>query len=89
MGVLWSMLRYSGPIFRQSYPPEPEFSTKHIPDLTGRVVIVTGMYIISFSTILAPGSEYIVITSVPGGNAGIGKETVRVLSCRERRRLDD
>lgn len=44
MGVLCSGLRYAGPIFRQSYPPEPEFSTSHIPDLTGRVILVTGMH---------------------------------------------
>lgn len=42
IGILWSALRYAGPIYRQSYPPKPEFSTSQIPDLTGRVIIVTG-----------------------------------------------
>lgn len=29
-------------LFDQSYPPKSKFSTDQIPDLTGRVVIVTG-----------------------------------------------
>ncbi|TFY51193.1 hypothetical protein EVJ58_g10694 [Rhodofomes roseus] len=42
MGVLWSFVRYSGTIHRQSHPPEPVFSVNHVPDLTGRVILVTG-----------------------------------------------
>ncbi|OCH84430.1 NAD(P)-binding protein [Obba rivulosa] len=35
LGLYWEMAK-------QSWPPKPQFSPNHIPDLTGRVVIVTG-----------------------------------------------
>ena len=81
MGVLFSAVRYAGPIFRQSYPPEPEFSTSHIPDLSGRVVLVTGMHSI-FLAVKRPAYHVLA-----GGNAGIGQETVRVLFHRYMGRL--
>lgn len=49
MGIIASLI--SG-----SFPPKPTYSADQVPDLTGKVIIVTG------------------------GNAGLGKETVKV--CR-------
>ncbi|OBZ78995.1 hypothetical protein A0H81_00306 [Grifola frondosa] len=42
MGNIWSELKYIYYAVEQSFPPEPQFSIEQIPDLTGRVVIVTG-----------------------------------------------
>lgn len=38
MGLLFSVL------VSQGFPPKSKFSVDQIPDLTGRVVLVTGMY---------------------------------------------
>lgn len=38
MGVLFSVL------ISQGFPPKSKFSVDQIPDLTGRVVLVTGKY---------------------------------------------
>lgn len=35
MGTAWSMLR-------ETFPPEPTYSVDDIPDLTGKVILVTG-----------------------------------------------
>lgn len=42
MGGLFSQLRYAGYGLAQTFPPKPEFSTDQIPDLTGKVTLVTG-----------------------------------------------
>ncbi|OBZ71391.1 ATP phosphoribosyltransferase [Grifola frondosa] len=43
MGNIWSELKNNiWPIAVQSFPPKSKFSTDQIPDLTGRVIIVTG-----------------------------------------------
>ncbi|TFY63597.1 hypothetical protein EVJ58_g3156 [Rhodofomes roseus] len=36
------LFKYWGPIRRQCSPPDPVFATDQIPDLTGKVIIVTG-----------------------------------------------
>lgn len=38
----FSTLSLHWSLMKQSFPPKPTFSTNHIPDLTGRVMIVTG-----------------------------------------------
>ncbi|OBZ71335.1 hypothetical protein A0H81_08860 [Grifola frondosa] len=42
MGNTWSELKNTWPVVVQSFPPKSKFSTDQIPDLTGRVIIVTG-----------------------------------------------
>lgn len=62
MGQTWS----------QSFPPASKFDVHDIPDLSGKVMIVTGQY-----STFSP--ETIAKLSLAGGNSGIGKETVRAL----------
>lgn len=47
MAGLWEMLRNWRTIHKQCRPPEPTFSVDQIPDLSGKVVIVTGTYYVS------------------------------------------
>src|SRR5882762_152195 len=58
------------------FPPASKFNTQDVPDLTGKVMIVTGRSFVVTSNArwrTFTGSKY------PGGSSGIGKETVRAL----------
>ncbi|OSX63981.1 hypothetical protein POSPLADRAFT_1045123 [Postia placenta MAD-698-R-SB12] len=44
MGSSLSVLQYIPAVYRQSFPPKPQFTTEQMPDLTGQVMIVTGVY---------------------------------------------
>ena len=44
MGNSFSEFRKFWPAIVQWYPPKPKFNVDQIPDLTGRVVIVTGIF---------------------------------------------
>jgi retinol dehydrogenase 12 len=59
---------------QQSFPPSPTWSVNDIPDLSDKIFIVTG---VSTCTQSDPG--VILLNLVSGGNAGIGKETIKVL----------
>lgn len=58
----------------QAFPPKSTFSVDQMPDLTGRVVIVTGE---SRITTLAD-SDLLGLPIPEGANTGVGKETVKV-----------
>ncbi|KAF7789134.1 hypothetical protein EIP86_000069 [Pleurotus ostreatoroseus] len=64
MGGFMSSARNYGATLEQAWPPKPRFSPEQMPDLTGRVVIVTGLFINNFED---------------RGNTGVGKETVKAL----------
>lgn len=51
MGGMISQMKYMGYGMAQTFPPKPTFSTDQIPDLTGRVVIVTGSFQLVFNTV--------------------------------------
>lgn len=58
-----------GDYISQSFPPKPAFSVADIPDLEGKVIIVTGMC--NADTV---GRRL----TRPGGNSGIGYEITQV-----------
>lgn len=76
MAGLWEMLKYSRTIHKQCRPAEPTFSVDQIPDLSGKVVIVTGAHSAAHEGVTQADREVLTI----GGNSGIGRETVKV--CR-------
>lgn len=67
-------------VVQQSFPPRPRWGVNDIPDLTGKVVIVTGEFIIHKSVCML-SATYCIVT---GGNTGVGKETVKVRSAYRR-----
>ncbi len=62
------------PAIQQSFPPKSKFSVDDIPDLAGRVVIVTGAWN-PFQALDAFRAD---VFALGGGNVGIGYETVKV-----------
>ncbi|KAI0823262.1 NAD(P)-binding protein [Trametes gibbosa] len=58
----------------QAFPPKARFSVDQIPDLSGRVIIVTGM---SHMSCLSVAHYW--VGAAKGGNVGIGYETIKVL----------
>lgn len=64
----------------QWFPPAPTWSVEDIPDLSGKVMIVTGeSNLSSLESLNLEDSESEALTTFSGGNAGIRKETVRAL----------
>jgi hypothetical protein len=63
-------------IAQVSFPPRPTWGVDDIPDLTGKVAIVTGAFINLGVCLYA--------NMVTGGNTGVGKETVKVRFARHR-----
>jgi NAD(P)-dependent dehydrogenase (short-subunit alcohol dehydrogenase family) len=59
-------------MYHANWPAKAQWSVNDIPDLSGKVIIVTGASL----ALLHRSSEE---TLVPGGNTGIGKETVKAL----------
>lgn len=63
-------------MFSEVFPPKSKFDTdRDIPDLTGKVVIVTGM-----GSLTHPTEGRNLTQELSGGNTGIGKQTIKV--CR-------
>jgi retinol dehydrogenase 12 len=60
-------------IASQMAPPKPKWSVDEIPDLSGKVMLVTGQFLRFLSCSTAVLSAILL-----GGNTGIGKETVKV-----------
>ncbi len=60
---------------KESFPPKSNWGVDDIPDLTGKVIIVTGM-------LRYPNIKQLYVCSIwcssIGGSTGIGKETAKV-----------
>lgn len=61
-----------GSYLAQSFPPKSEFDIADIPDLTGKIIIVTGQYL-QMQTLSFDAEQS------SGGNGGIGYETIKVM----------
>ena len=73
MGGAVSNLKNVWPAILQLYPPKSRFSVDQIPDLSGRVILVTGRRICCPLRGLLHG----LICHI-GGNSGLGYETIKV-----------
>ncbi|KAF7349754.1 NAD(P)-binding protein [Mycena sanguinolenta] len=65
--------------FSQIFPPEPKFSVDHIPDLSGKVMLVTGGNAGAANTCGLLSHEVTLLTPISPRLEGIGKETVKAL----------
>ena len=82
MGGFLSQMKYIGQGLAQAWPPKPKFSTDQIPDLTGRVVIVTGKQNTLVELVVHyRGLKYRRYVTI-GASSGIGKHTVQVSGCQ-------
>lgn len=72
MSTMLSGLQRNLAVLEQAFPPKSKFSTNHIPDLTGQVVIVTGAFL-EYKHIFFMQT----LLGITGGNVGIGKETIK------------
>ncbi len=62
-------------MYAANWPPKAKWSVDDIPDLSGKVIIVTGVsetFLNAISTLCANSPSL-------GGNSGIGDETVKAL----------
>lgn len=62
-------------IFRESFPAKTKWTVDDIPDLSGKVVIVTGGYAGMYSSPYAASSECLTLIFL---SPGIGYETTKV-----------
>lgn len=70
------LLKHVPTLLSQTWPPSSKFSVDQIPDLSGRVFIVTGE-LLQLLSLVGAGTDVLSL-GVEGGNAGVGYETVKV-----------
>lgn len=70
MGKFWDFVVMMA---NESFPPKPTWTTEDVPDLTGKVIIVTGMFISIYFLVFAN-----LFRIVLGGNSGLGLELTKV-----------
>ena len=63
MGGSFSGMKNGWAVFIQNFPPKPQFSVDQIPDLSGRIALVTGTHLLfrvmyrSFSPVIVRKAE--------------------------------
>ncbi len=71
MGIIWDFIMS---MLTESFPPKPKWTIDDIPDLSGKVIIVTGIqYFNVFSSIANQ-----ICAMLQGGSSGIGLEVSKV-----------